>query len=267
MADPEHTVEIPDRSRPWFMILLRPAVTIPITLLLLIILACLATYRSARFRGIPPIDEVVDRETEGRIDVSDEENAFTYYGQAWERLPETLDDKAAGVAVDVLEAGGNWSDVTPAAKTALTSCEALLDDWKKGTECERGIRLQSADAKWYDVIGVQDSRAISRLVILKSAMLLHEGNTDEAWEWLRALFRFSRHLGNPGSSIERFLGACYHAAGSEILVHWAANDGVTSSQIETVIRELDVIYRLTARNSHVLKRGYLTSAKVHGVKD
>jgi hypothetical protein len=261
MADPEHTVEIPDRSRPWFMILLRPAVTIPITLLL-IILACLATYRSARFRGIPPIDEVVDRETEGRIDVSDEENAFTYYGQAWERLPETLDDKAAGIAVAALEAGSTWSDVSPAAKTALASCEALLDDWKRGTECKRGIRLQSADAKWYEMIDVQESRAISRLVVLKSAKLLHEGNADVAWDWLRALFRFSRHLGNPGPWVDRSVGASFHAIGSKSLVRWAADDDVTASQIETALRELRTINQSTARNSVVLRHEYLTGTRL-----
>jgi hypothetical protein len=185
--------QLSDREpRPSFWVkLLRPVFTIPVTLLA-IILAGLVSYRESRFRGIPVIDEVVDRETEGRIEIKDEENAFTYYGRAWKQLPETLDDKALGDAVDALEAGGDWSDVTPAARADLASCELPLDEWKRGSECERGVRLQSAGAEWFDFIGVQESRAISRLVVLKSAMLRHEGNSEQAWEWLRALFCFSR---------------------------------------------------------------------------
>lgn len=252
-----------DRMRrpPFWMKLLRPAVTVPVTLLA-IILAGLGTYRLSRFRGIPVIDEVVDRETEGRIEIKDEENAFTYYERAWKQLPETLDDQALGGAVDALEAGGDWSDVTPAVKAELASCELLLDEWKRGTECDRGIRVQSADAEPWDLIGVTESRTISRLVILKSAMFLHEGKSGKAWEWLQAFFRFSRHLGNPGHWIDRSLGVSCHAMFKKSIVHWAADDVVTASQIENAIRELRVIYRLTARNSVVVRHGYLTSAKL-----
>ncbi|MGZ0173862.1 MAG: hypothetical protein ACKVHE_30490 [Planctomycetales bacterium] len=254
--------QLSDREpRPSFWVkLLRPVFTIPVTLLA-IILAGLVSYRESRFRGIPVIDEVVDRETEGRIEIKDEENAFTYYGRAWKQLPETLDDKALGDAVDALEAGGDWSDVTPAARADLASCELPLDEWKRGSECERGVRLQSAGAEWFDFIGVQESRAISRLVVLKSAMLRHEGNSEQAWEWLRALFCFSRHLGNPGPGIDRSVGVAFHAMCRESIVHWA-DDDVTVTQLETAIREVRFIDRRTALNSAVLKHGYMTSARL-----
>ena len=252
---------IEQEQRPSFwMNFLRPAVTIPVTLLV-IILAGMLTYRASLFRGIPPIDDVVDRENEGRIEIKGAENAFTYYERAWKQLPETLDDKALGDAVDALEAGGNWSDVTPAAKAELASSELLLEEWKRGTECERGVRVQSADAEPWDLIGVAESRTIARLTVLKSALLIHEGDTAKAWEWLRAFFRFSRHLGNPGPWIERSVGVSIHAMCRKSIVHWAADDVVTASQIENAIRELRVIYRLTARNSVVLKHEYLVCEK------
>lgn len=249
------------KRRPFWMKFLRPAVTIPVTLLAMILVG-LVTYRQSRFRGIPPIDEVVDRETEGRIELNDEENAFTYYERAWKQLPETLDDKAIGDAVDDLEGGGDWSHVSPAAKAELADCELLLQEWKRGTECERGVRVQSADAEPWDLIGVAESRAISRLAILKSAMSLHNGNSGKAWEWLRALFRFSRHLGNPGHSFDRLVGCHFHTMCSESILRWSADERVAVSQLEVAIRDVRSIFRSTAPNSVILKRGYLTSSKL-----
>ena len=225
-------------------------------------LAAVVTFRATRFRGIPPIDEIVDRETEGRIDIKDEDNAFTYYELAWSQLPTTLDDEAISDAVDLLDTGGDWSDVAPAAKSALDSCEMLLVEWKRGTDCDHGVRVQPADAEWYDMVGTRDSRAISRLAILKSAKFLDEGCADKAWEWLRALFRFSRHLGNPGSMIDRVVGSAFYAMGSKSLVRWAADDRVTVSQIRDAIQELNAIYQMTAPCSLVLKHEYLALSRV-----
>lgn len=250
-----------DQPRRWFAFFLHPAFLAVVSLFLFLAVAAF-TYRSTRFTGIPPIGEIVDRETEGRIDIKADDNAFTYYERAWNQLPATLDDEALTDAIKLLEAGGNTSEVTSAARIALDNCEATLAEWKRGTECERGVRVQPADAEWYDLIGAQESGTIRRLVIIKAALLLHEeGKADKAWTWLRALFRSSRHLGNPGPSMDRVIGTVFHTMGSKALVRWAANERVTASHLKIAIRELDTIHQMTVRNSVVLKHDYLTTSR------
>ena len=98
------------------MFVLRPAILIPTTLAVLFAGAALA-YRSSRLAGIPPIDEIVDRETEGRIDIESDQNAFTCYERAFDLIPATLDEKAIRKAVDALGTGEvEWDTVSPAAK-------------------------------------------------------------------------------------------------------------------------------------------------------
>lgn len=261
MTDEPTADVVMDQPRPWFAFFLRPGFLLAVAPFLILAIVAL-TYRSTRFAGIPPIEEIVDRETEGRIDIKPEENAFTYYERAWKQLPATLDDDAIGDAVAALNVSGDWSDVTPSAKRALASCEALLAVWKRGTECERGVRVQPADAEWYDLIGVQDSRTLVRLAILMSARCRHEGDVDEAWQWHRALFRFSRHLGNPGPWADRWTGVVFHTMCRNSLVYWAADDRVTASQLKTAQRDLTAIYQMTAPNSLVLKFGYLTTSRL-----
>jgi hypothetical protein len=249
------------KPRSWLMFFLRPVVLGPVTLFLLIIVAGLA-YRSSRFSGIPPIDEIVNRETEGRIEIEPDENAFTFYERAFRLIPATLDEKAIGEAVDALDAGDvEWDAVSPAAKKGLEECEAVLADWKFGTEFERGVQIQPADLQFWDIIGVQESRTISHLALLKSAQCLHEGKPEEAWQWLRALFRFSRHLGNPGPWVTRLLGRSYHAMANEQLVAWASHKDVTAEQLQSALTELREINELTAAFSANLKAEYLTYSK------
>ena len=168
------------KPRSWLMFFLRPAVLVPVTLFLLIIVAGLA-YRSSRLAGIPPIDEIVDRETEGRIDIEPDENAFTFYERAFGLIPATLDEEAIAEAVDAFGTGEvGWDAVSPTAKKSLEMCEAVLTEWQLGTELERGVQIQPADLDIWDMIETQKSRTISRLALLQSAQCLHEGKPEGA---------------------------------------------------------------------------------------
>ena len=261
MTDFNYPAEPGSKPRSWLMFFLRPAILIPMTLAVLFVGAAL-TYRSSRLAGIPPIDEIVDRETEGRIDI--EQNAFTFYERAFGLLtPATLRDEAIWNAVDPLMGTGEaeWVDVFPAAKSSLEKCEAVLAKWKRGTELERGVRIQPADQDFWDVIDLQKIRTISHLALLKSAQCLHERKPEEAWQWLRAMFRFSRHLGNPGPWITRLLGCSVHAMANEQLIAWASHESVTAEQLQTALAELREINELTAAFSVNLKADYLTYSK------
>jgi hypothetical protein len=145
MTDSNRPAEPGSKPRSWLMFFLRPAVMVPFTIFLLIFVAALA-YRSSRLAGIHPIDEIVDRETEGRIEIEPVENAFTFYERAFDLIPATLNEKVIGKAVDALAPSEvDWDAVSPAVKKSLEKCEVVLAEWQRGTELERGVQIQSAD--------------------------------------------------------------------------------------------------------------------------
>ena len=128
------------KPRSWLMFFLRPVVLGPVTLFLLIIVAGLA-YRSSRFSGIPPIDEIVNRETEGRIEIEPDENAFTFYERAFRLIPATLDEKAIGEAVDALDAGDvEWDAVLRQQKRVSKSVKPYLLIGNSARSSKEGFR-------------------------------------------------------------------------------------------------------------------------------
>jgi hypothetical protein len=248
------------RSR--FAFLLRRWFLIPVTILTILV-AALVGYRSSRLVGIPPIDEVVDRETEGRFPIEPEENAFSIYGGILEELDSSssLNPPDLGDAYDSLWSGG-WVAAAPLAQVRLDEFEATMIEWKRGTDLARGVRVQPADMEPFDNLPIRDSRQIARLAILKSALCLHDGNPEESWLWLRALLRFSRHLGNPGLYIDRFVGATSHAMVSRQLIVWAAHADVTADHLTIALNELREIYGMTPANSLTWKTEYLHEMKI-----
>ncbi|MDA0587502.1 MAG: hypothetical protein O2820_09495 [Planctomycetota bacterium] len=249
------------RSR--FGFLLRLWCLILVTVLTILVAALLG-YRSSRLAGIPPIDEVVDRETEGRFPIEPDENAFTIYGGILKELDSSTSRVISpdlGDACDALESGG-WVAAAPLAQVRLDECEAMLIEWKRGTDRTRGVRVQPADMEPFDFPHIYSCREIARLALLKSARCLHDGQPKESWLWLRALLRFSRHLGNPGMEIDRLVGTSTHAMASVQLIVWAAHPDVTANHLAVALNELREIYGMTSANSLIWKTEYLHEMKI-----
>ena len=252
--------DMPDKRRSRLAFFLRPAFLVPLTLLVVAV-ASLLSYRASRLADIPPIDEIVDRETDGRVDITPEENAFTYYERAGGLLPSTLDDNALGVA---LKENGVpvWATVSPAARHSLELSQTALMEWKRGTACTQGVRIQPADLDWMNYIGVQDSQTWVRLAILQTSRCLDEGRSEEAWQWLNALFRFSRHCSNPGPMIDRLVGTSIHYRASRAAIDWAVHESATTDLIEAALTDLRGMFRLTVQNSVILKSDYLATTRM-----
>ena len=246
--------ETKPRSR--WSVLLRPWVLISLTVVMFLVAAPLV-YRSTRFTGIPPIDEIVDRETEGRFEIQPEENAFTSYEAAWKRIPKSLLDEPLSRILNELRLRG-WEDVPKRMRELPIIHRAILDEWKRGTEHDRGVAEQPVDVMWYSV-PVRESQLMVRLSTLHIASCLDDGMADEAWEWLRAQLRFSRHLGNPGGEIDRTSGMAIYETAAESIAIWASHESVTAEQLSVARDELRNIYRMTAANASVLKCEYIAA--------
>ena len=73
------------KSQSALAFLCRPVVLIP-TVIITLLIATPIVYRSTRFSGIPPIEEIVDREAES-FHIAEAENSFTFYRSASLMLP------------------------------------------------------------------------------------------------------------------------------------------------------------------------------------
>lgn len=253
--------QVKRRSRLAF--LFRPAVGIPVTILILIVAGCL-TYRASRFRGIPPIPEIVNVEVDGRFHVDDSENAYTHYRQIAALLPSDHDEIAIG-GLELHDLGWTaWESVPPAVVARLRACDAALEKWKVGTQLDQAVLIQPADVTSATVVWKFDGslRACYRLVEMKIAQSLYEGRTAEAWDWIHALLRFSRHSGQHGGVNEWILGVTSHAIACQWAGFWAAHPNVTEADLRTALAEVQSVHRLSVPMSNVLKAEYIWESRI-----
>lgn len=237
------------------MTFFRPIVLIPSSLVLLAVLAPLV-YRSTRFTGIPDIEEIVTKD-EVRAHVDDQENAFSFYKSAVTMLPATKLDVSVGTLA--VTEGRNWEVVPQAVREYLPTTDEAMEEWRLGTECDQGVYVDVASADFTVLIPVtQELRQFGRLAVLQVLKSLDEGDTEEAWKWLRAMMRSSRHSGQHGFIIERLVGAALHAMAAKTMLLWATHENVTETDLQKALEELREIDKLTASNSTSLKTEYIS---------
>lgn len=248
-------VDDPDRPRSPLMLLFRPMVLIPVSLVLLAALAPVI-YRSTRFTGIPAIEEIVQKDDLRQV-VKDEDNAYTFYKSAVAMLPATSLD--LGVGMQALRERRSWAAVPGPVKDYLSSTETAMAEWRLGTERDRAVYLDVATASFSSLIPVtQDLRQFARLAVLQSLKDLEEGETGQAWQWLRAMLRSSRHTGQRGFIIERLVGVAIHKMAADALAVWATHEKVTEADLQMALTEIREIDKLTVSHSTALKAEYLT---------
>lgn len=251
------TEETQRRSR--WRVLLRPWVLISLTVVMFLVAAPLV-YRSTRFTGIPPIGEVVS-ETDQPPALESEENAFTFYHAAWDRMPKELYDKHIDEAADaVLMDGG--AGVPDTVAGLLESHREMLDEWKRGTELDSAADPDPAHSFWLGNSHALNSRAITRLAAIRAAKSLEEGHAEEAWSWLRALLRYSRHIGQNSTLYERQVGIWFHATACEQVAAWAVHRKVDEQLLQQALKELRELDQLTPSNSAVYQSEYRSTMKL-----
>ena len=254
---------INDAPKPLLLLrLLRPAVTIPAVVVSLIAVAPII-YRSSQFSGIPPIDPIVDPEVDGRVTLSDNENAFTFYKLAVSLLPTASGaiDIRSGIAA--IDSDQQWDDVPEDVRDHLDRCQAALTEWKLGTGLDDAHYLDVADFSYSTQLPLtQDLRTFSHLAALQALRALDQGDADESWVWLRAYLKSSRHAGAHGVAIERLVGTALHAGAARSIVYWARRPEVTSEQLQRALKEIREIDRLTPKASVTLKAEAIVASNV-----
>lgn len=221
-------------------------------------------YRASCLWGIPDIGHPFDVEEFASYAPADEDNAFTYY-----RTTEGIFDESAGVVSEDLHLVHELETDLQSGQVALPyqdnwnkwlkNNQEALEIWKEGTECKEALAFDSkAILLPYQMLpAVGQTRAVTCLVLAKAKMLVEHGQFDEAWEWYKALFRFSRHQGHRSIEIDRFIGMATHSrCTSAIVNHWANRADISEQQLATAINDLTAAFMQTADSLDTLKANY-----------
>ena len=247
---------LPNRSSPRWLVFLKPKVGIPLAILLVLVSIPLA-YRSWRISSLPPIDEPFDVKAFLAETVTDEENAFVEYRRAFAML---VDYSGPSNVWDSYHERmeGRWDDVPSDFEPWFKANESTLEMWLEGTKKPKGCFTPRRKFTIVPPDYPSDARTLARLAVLKAGKLTHDGNVKESWELLHGAFRFSLHVGQSDTLIERLT-----AAGIQPLIHlglcaWAHHPKTTAADLERASDALSNDYcTLTRPLSVTLKTQYV----------
>ena len=237
---------------------LHPKVALSLTLLVFVLLSPFL-YRGYRIAKLPVIDEPFNVTEFGTVTLTPEENGAELYRSAialYRKGQWTLDDFQK--ALD-----GGWEQASDPIRVWVADNSAALDEWRLATEREQVLFIQPKEMRFDTQLEhVQKMREFSRLVQLRAAKELHDGNVEEAWKWLRAEYRSSRHSGQHGVLIGRLVGCAIHDTVSHKLIAWAEDPRVDAAQLRTALAALDHDWSLTVPPSVALKSEYLVLSEL-----
>jgi hypothetical protein len=234
---------------------LNPKVGIPV-FVVLVLLASPFIYRSSQLAGLPDIGDPFDVEAFGTVEITDEENAFIEYRDAAALLTE-MTDAVTESYTRVGEEG--WSAANDELRQWLRDNRAALEIWRKGTQKPRALchqpRLIRIDTF---LLVASNLRDLGRLAQMEGSKLEAEGNFQAAWEWYRAIFCFSRHLGQHGMLLERMIGMALHAITAGVMEQRSRNSSVNADELRKALEAIRVAFQMTPPASTSYKVAYLS---------
>jgi len=242
------------RFERFVLTMLNPKVGIPI-FVVLVLLAAPFAYRSSQLAGLPDIGDPFDVEAFGTVKITDEENAFIEYREAAALLTEMTE--AASESYFKVEEEG-WSAAIDELRQWMRDNREALEIWKTGADKPRAIYHQPHTVGIDTLLSVtQELRNFSRLARAEGSRLEADGNSQEAWQWYRAIFRCSRHSGQHGTMIERLVGVAMHNITAEAIEQWSRDPRVATAQLREALKAIQADFHTTPPASTNFKVEYL----------
>lgn len=249
----------PPHARHWLARTLSWKLWLPVAALLLAATGALM-YRESRLAAIPDIGEPFDVEEFCQLSVEPAENAWLDYEAADALLVSTPHVKWEEIEATL---GGNWSDATPAVRQWLADNQPALQRWRAGTAKDRSLRVPPAEATIESFAGgIEGQRTLMHLAQLESVRREGEGDLPGAWDCVRSLFRYSRHIGMYDTAIQRSIGIAGHQHAVTAACRWASRDDVTSEQLQKALENVRADYGMTTPLSAMIKFEYLIAIEI-----
>ena len=208
--------------------------------------------------GLPEVGDPFDvAEALRPVDLPDEKNAYVVYATAHPghfQFPKglsTIDFKTL-----------TWSKAGPEVRAFVDQKRPAMERWRLGSERPDALYHQPGQFAMDTLLGlVQDMRYLASLAGLEGSRLEDEGAMGQAWDWYRAMLRFSRLAGRHGCLIERLIGAAVHDQATGRILHWAADPRVDAKQLRKALDDTIAADTLTPPLSEALKVEYLMSLR------
>ena len=259
MTNPNPQPAEPSPSRSRLAKWLRWRYVIPL-LAILSPLAFLAGYRSYYLAQVPDIPPPFDVEKFGTVEIAEEANACPLHERAIAALKpiSTTGDDDLSNALD-----GDWSSATPAVRQWLADNQGALKLFRQASAMPQFLAFHPQEITCLDfALTVGGSRDLIRLTVLQSKRLIAENELEQAWNWLRVGFRFSRQLGQHGLPLDRVVGSAFFHSVTEQTIAWADNPNVTAEQLRNARLEIGLLYRNSVPASEALKVQYLAMERL-----
>ncbi|MEX1232958.1 MAG: hypothetical protein WEB58_22105 [Planctomycetaceae bacterium] len=256
-GQPVETIDIP--PMPWFVRLLRWRYVIPAIVVVGLILSPFV-YFQRLVSNIPDIGDPFDVEAFGTVKIADEDNAWLDFEAAIDMLVPLPKIPGRDLSTEMSDAIDNgWPTATPEIRQWVDDNRPALERWKAGTEKSDFLLEQPKDLHLgLSLPDVYAVREIARLAQLEWSRLLTEGNVNEAWIWIRTLYRSSRQIAFHGTPMQRMLGAVYLVISIKGLEELTQHPAMTEELLREILDEVHRRYQTTPAKSVFVKCDYLT---------
>jgi hypothetical protein len=193
----------------------------------------LAIWLMRSLNGLPDIGEPFDIAALRAFTISEDKDAFVFFGRANERrgrspLSPQKEASAATVA---------WSDADPELRAWVEANGPALELFLRGAECPDGISRRPGEpysGRYSDDLG---PRYLVLLALLEGGRRMERRDMAGAWDCYRAVLRTIVLSERRGSISERFFAGKHHAWLRARLQTWAADDRTTADQLRTALIE------------------------------
>jgi hypothetical protein len=234
---------------------------------LALMIVALALFVGYRLATLPNLQPPFDVARFAAVPIPDDQNAFTYYRRANERLVDESvisDLKAQPDTWKKLEPiiDGGWSTADAPIKKWLQRNQPSLEAWRRGSECPDGIETPLGRERSEPILAVSQSlREFSKLGLLQASRIAAEKSPAEAWPWYRAVLRSSRHVGRHVDTLGRMIGIAIHSITVEPVLRWASRPELSATDLRRALADVVAIDEMTAPPSDTLKAEYLVASK------
>jgi hypothetical protein len=187
--------------------------------------------------GIPDVGEPFDVAAFASRTVSDDQNAFTLYGEADRQFVELAN-----------------ADV----RDQLAQNQKALAIWRRGSERSAAMAVPLDQLSLGSPMHVQETvRKLIQLALLEAE---RESTTKphDAWPSYRACLRSSRHLAMNAAMVQRLIAVATWQTTLEAVQRWSQRPERTAVELKQALGEAEAISGLTPPFSECLKAEYLT---------
>jgi hypothetical protein len=214
----------------------------------------LMTWWTTTLMGLPDVGDPFDVAAFTEAPVADDDNAYVLYREAIARWVPSSDQPT----------NFDWPAAGPVEKAWLERNREAIGLWRRGTERTKALYVPLRSMTIMTQLPVLDRiRWFMRLAKLEGGRLEAEGDMEGAWQWYRAIFRCSRHLGHLASWIERLVGLQMHALACRELTRWSADPRVGPALLRKALDAAIADYALTGPVSDNFKVEYLAFLKTY----